>query len=347
MLAATALNLSLVAGPASAAAPDPAKARISVSSSSVKAGEQVRISGVLTAHGTALADAVVVVQKRVHGLTRWSTLGTGRTDASGRVQLRTFGLRRSHDFRLTYRGGAGAAPATSTPVSVSAQQKVAVTAVSDLHPNAGDIVTISGAAFPGITDRRAYLQLATATGWRSVASTRVPTDGAFAITVRSMKGGTQQYRFLVVGDEGVLDATSTPQTFEVSAWYRLADLTPLAATSFANGPQTIGGTVYQDSVSVPLTARTSAYVDYAINYSCRLLRTTFGPTDDTADGFSARFTANVDDARPIDMVLTKGATWSETAEISGGQTMRLSAFAVAGDGTAAWGDAEVLCVGQP
>lgn len=344
---AVALNVSLLAAPASADTRDHTSARISVSSTKVKAGGSVRITGALTAHGEALRSAVVRVQKRLHGTTKWVTLKTARTDAAGRITLQSFDLRRSHDFRLSYAGDPVTAPVASTAVSVAALQKVAITSVSDLHPTAGDIVTIGGAAYPGIPARRAYLQLSTSGGWKGVASTRVPTDGAFTITVRSMRGGEQRYRFLVVGDEGVLDAASQPQTFEVYAWYRLVDRTPLAPTSFFGGSQSIGGTVYEDSVSVPLTSRTSAYVDYDLAYGCRLLRTTFGPTDDSADGFSARFTAKVDDARPIDMVLSKGSTWSETAEISGGQSLRLTSFAVSGDGIAAWGDAEVLCVGMP
>lgn len=344
---AVVLNASLLAAPAQAAARPHAVAQIAVSATKVKAGRTVQITGRLTERGKAVKRTVVRVQKRVHGSTKWVTLATRRTDSAGRISLRSTKLTRSHDFRLAWAGDTTAAPTTSTAVSVSALQQVGITSVSDLHPTAGDVVTISGAAYPGIVDRRAYLQLATSSGWRSVASTRVPTSGAFTVTVRSMRGGEQQYRFLVVGDEGVLPAQSAPQTFEVYAWYRLVDQNPLASTSFFGGAQPIGGTVYEDSESVALAPRTAAYVDYDLGYQCRLLRTTFGPTDDSADGFSARFTAKVDDARPIDMVLAKGATWSETAEISGGQTLRLTSFAVTGEGTAAWGDAEVLCVGRP
>lgn len=344
---AVALNVSLLPAPAEASSKSPAVAQISVSATKVKAGRTVQITGRLTEHGKAVKRTLVRVEKRVHGRTKWVTLARKRTDSAGRISVRSAKLSRSHDFRLAWAGDTTAAPTTSTPVSVSALQKVGITSVSDLHPTAGDIVTISGAAFPGIPDRRAYLQLATSGGWKSVASTRVPTSGTFTITVRSMRGGEQQYRFLVVGDEGVLPARSTPQTFEVSAWYRLVDQTPLAPTSFFGGAQSAGGTVYEDSESVALAPRTAAYVDFDLGYRCRLLRTTYGPTDDSSDGFSARFTAKVDDARPIDMVLAKGSTWSETAEISGGQTLRLSSFAVTGEGTAAWGDAEVLCVGRP
>lgn len=342
-----ALNVSSPGAPAQAAAADRSHAQISVSATKVKAGRTVRITGRLTEHGEAVSRAVVAVQKRVHGRTKWVTLAKKRTDTSGRISVRSFELRRSHDFRLTAAGEGAITATTSDPVVVSAVQKVSITSVSDLHPNAGDIVTISGAAYPGIADRRAYLQLGTPTGWRSVASTRVPASGAFTVTVRSMRGGEQQYRFLVLGDEGVLPATSAPQTFEVYAWYRLVDQTPMASTSFFGGAQTIGGVLHEDSESVSLTARSAAFVEYDLGYRCRLLRTTIGPSDDSSDGFSARFTAKVDDARPIDMALAKGSSWFETAEISGGQTLRLSSFAVAGTGTAAWGDAEVLCVGRP
>lgn len=344
---AVAMNLTLLAGPAHADSRHDAKAMLSVSATKVKAGGTVRLTGRLTEHGAPVPHAVVRVQKRVHGRTNWATLTTTHTDAAGRISLRTFRLQRSHDFRLAWSGDSLTGPTTSAPVSVSALQKVGITSVSDLHPTAGDIVTISGAAYPGIADRRAYLQLLTSSGWKDVASTRVPTGGDFTVTVRSMRGGVQQYRFLVLGDDGVLPATSSPRTFEVYAWYRLVDQPALAPTSYFGGPQSIGGTVYEDSESVALTSRTAAFVEYDLGYACRLLRTTFGPSDDSADGFTARFTAKVDDARPIDMVLAKGSTWSETAEISGGQTLRLTSFAASGDGTAAWGDAEVLCLGRP
>lgn len=342
-----ALNLSMAPASAQAAVGRYAVARIAVSATEVRAGSTVQIAGSLTVHGRAVKRTVVRVQKRVHGRTNWVTLVRKRTDSEGRIVLRSAKLTRSQDFRLAWAGDTTAAPTTSAPVSVSALQQVGITSVSDLHPTAGDVVTISGAAYPGIADRRAYLQLATASGWKNVASTRVPTAGAFTVSVGSMRGGEQRYRFLVVGDDGVLPARSIPQTFEVYAWYRLIDQTPLASTSFFGGAQSLGGTVYEDSEAVALAPRTAAYVDYDLAYRCSLLRVALGPTDDSSDGFNAGFTAKVDDARPIDEVLAKGATWSGTADISGGQTLRLRSFAITAQGTAAWGDAEVLCMGRP
>lgn len=347
VVAAAALNLALLAVPAHAESRVQPRAHLSASATQVSAGGTVRLTGTLTARGGAMSKAMVRVEKRVHGVKRWTVLTTKRTDARGRISLRTSALRKSQDYRFRVIGHDGIPPVVSNPVSVAAQQKVAITSVSDLHPTAGDVVSIGGAAYPGIADRRAFLQLATSTGWTSVASIAVPYDGAFTIDVRSMRGGEQRYRLLVVGDEGVVPATSAPRTFEVYAWYRLVDQDPLASTSFFGGPQSISGTVFEDSVSVSLTADTAAYVDYDLDYRCRLLRTTLGPADESADGFTARFTAQVDDARPIDVVQAKGSSWSETAEISGGASLRLSSFAAAGAGVAAWGDAEVLCLGRP
>ena len=181
-----------------AAAQAPTRLTISTSRNVLTFGQTVPVHGRLTARGDPVGNERIIVQRRRADATRWSTLGTRKTDSTGRIALRDDPARNVR-YRLRYAGGAYQA-STSTGTGVGVRTRVTAT-MTDHTVAKGSTVVMRGAVRPTHAGRSVVLQRRSHGSWSDVKRTTLSGDSRYVVRLPTGRRGLVKFRVVKVADD--------------------------------------------------------------------------------------------------------------------------------------------------
>ena len=165
-------------------------------------GQPAKVIGLLTNTTThkALSGLTVLLRERRPGTTKWVTVGTAVTSATGSVSLSTLPLKLTEQVQLVHPKTATTRATTSTVSTI----KVAYAVTAGLSKN-----TVTVTVAPGAVGRAVHLQKLGKAGWATVASAKLGTGSAATFTIKPPKAkGSYSYRVVKPASSGFLQGTS-------------------------------------------------------------------------------------------------------------------------------------------
>lgn len=164
---------------------------------SVTSGATTTVAGRLTkaAGGAGIANAKVTLQQKDAGTTVWRAVATTTTSSTGAA---SFSVKPAVNtqFRLAFAATWTYLAGWSPPVPTSARWRVTGT-FADATIAKGTTATLRGTVGPVRSGTKAVVQRLTATGWTTVATRPVGSNGAYAYSFAPTAAGTFTYRVRV------------------------------------------------------------------------------------------------------------------------------------------------------
>lgn len=364
-LALTALvagAMVLTGSSAASAAPTKAKPTITmkVSTSTISPDRAVKLAVVLRVRGKAVKGAVVKVQERRQGTSRWKTVAKAKTNRAGRATVTSKKRNKNTQYRAVFGGSRTVAARTSRAKTVRVKQRIDITGTSKATLTAGETVQISGNTSAALAGQTIRLQLFSGDQWTTVATAKVSTSRTFSVSARATQGGAVKYRVHAAGGAGVSATASASRTFDVYQWFSLADLSPTTRSKnfVTQGTVALGGQSIAKTVG-PLWAHggwgglKAGNAEYNLSYRCTTFQATVGVPDTSGRKASWGFHVAADDVALADTYAVLAKPQRLNLDVTGAFRLVLSNDRITGDpyqdyeGDASWGAARILCLGQP
>ncbi|MGX9346666.1 NPCBM/NEW2 domain-containing protein [Microbacterium sp. KNMS] len=329
-----------------------------VSHSPVDAGRATNVKAVLTTSGgKALANQQVQIQQREVGASTWRTAATVSTNYKGLATLRVGQLQRNREFRAVYTGTSRYGASTSNTTVVKVKPIVKITAVSTLTPTVGQKMTFTGRTSPGLVGKTVALQTYTNGAWRQVATTKVPSSRTFYIPATARDVGSRSYRVVAGPTANTEQAYSNTQKVTVFGWFNLSGIEPVSEDRWNDeDPYTVAGKSMPESVGTevwwgdPAPASRFGHADYNLSYRCIRFEAFLGLDDSSESGARRPFSARVDSTNYNFGSVGIGSLQRVAIKTNGAFRLHLEYGADTGseaDSLAVFGNARVLCSGQP
>lgn len=239
--------------------------------------------------------------------------------------------------------------ARSTAALARAKAKITLMAVDVPSPLVtGTQVTFKGTAPMKLAGKRAALyRRVNAAEWIKVGNPKIRRNGTFKATGVATGAGTNSWKVSLKKSKKKT-LTSAVAGTKVFAWYNLADHEAVNSRYWGEGPVSVGGINYIESVYSAVWG-TSSWGEYNLSYRCHTFRADIGVDDESETGYEAAMSANLDGAEHSFGTLRLGRATRVTLDVQSRLRIRLNVTPLDSDleGWGVFGNAAVLCSGNP
>ena len=260
-------------------------------------------------------------------------------------------------------GAAPATPVSLSSTSNSAPTPLTLTQVTTTTVEVGSAVEFSGTAQTKLSGLTVSLMRRDSkkSPWLKVGSSHVDSDGAFEVTGKAGKAGTNTWR-AVIEDNRVRPArkyTSPSKRTTVYGWYFLTDRDPVddhsqtgsypMEISLTSGGKRFPRSMVFGSYTSSWEWNYPSWAEYNLSYRCLTLKASLGIDDGSETGTNATFFVSVDGARSAVGTLGLGPAAEISVDVSNSLRIRLEGVPNSRDlyGRGGFGDPQVLCKAAP
>jgi hypothetical protein len=200
--ARNAVGAGTVAAPTAVVVPQNPTALAAAGPSAIAYGATATLQGVLTRTDLAapIAGVPVTVATRPAGASRWTTLATLTTDATGTV-TQTVAPAVNSEVRFSYAGDVGVQPA-SVVRSVVVRRLVSAS-LSSTTTRVGHGVVLVGRGTPNLAHARVICQQYAGGSWHAVQRALTGRYGWYHFTLTPTSAGSSAYRVVIGAASGV------------------------------------------------------------------------------------------------------------------------------------------------